>query len=240
MAIKAGAALGNYPRIKEQWMNHHPDYSNPDYDDLFHQLVGDEKDEGYTPRERPALDIAAEIRKQRQLEEEGYERARALIASRVKPEGVSTETTVRRATPTAPSREEKAPPSPGPKRPRTRVRLAGPASTAREQRPPTIQLPGAKGELLHHWEKQQITWTVQLSAQEMESGFKINLIRIQPWKQADEHLVTINGPGCGLSLGTKEAKALIGALQTGLKKIESKEFNPRKEGNFVPYKRNEK
>lgn len=237
MAIKAKAALGNYPRIKEQWMNHHPDYSHPDYDDLFHQVVGDEKDESYTPRERPTLDIAAEMRRQRQLDEEGYERARSLIASRVKPDEVSMETTVPKATPKAHSREDKAPPSSGPKKPRPRHRLAGPASTAREQQPPTIHLPGAKGELLHHWEKQQITWTVQLSAQEMQTGFKINLIRIQPWKQADGHLETIKGPGCGFSLGTKEAEALIGALQAGLRKIKCKEFDPKKEGNFVPFKR---
>jgi hypothetical protein len=101
-------------------------------------------------------------------------------------------------------------------------------------------LPGAKGELLHHWEKQKVTWTVQLTAQEMQTGFKVSLIRIQPWEQADGHLVVINGPGCGLSLGTKEAEVLIGALQAGLKKIKSKEFDPRKEGNFAPYQRDQK
>ena len=221
-------------------MNHHPDYSHPDYDDLFHQLIGDEKNEGYTPRERPAVDIAAELRRQRQLNEEGYERALALIASRVKPDEASMESTVPKATPKAHSREDKATPSPGPKRPRPRLRLAGTESTAREQQPQTIHLPGAKGELLHHWEKQQITWTVQLSAQELQTGFKISLIRIQPWKETDGHLVVINGTGCGLSLGTKEAEALIGALQVGLKKIKSKEFDPKKEGNFVPCKQGEK
>lgn len=240
MAIKAGAALDNYTRTKEQWMNHHPDYSHPDYDDLFDQVAGDEKDEGYTPRERPPVDIAAELRRNRQFYDEGYERARALITSRVKPDEVSMETTAPKATPKAPSPEKKAPPSPGPKKLRPRVRLVDPPSTAREQQPQTVHLPGAKGELLHHWEKQQITWTVQLTGQEVKSGFKINLIRVQAWKQADGNLETIKGPGCGFSLGKKEAEALIGALQAGLKKIKRKEFDPKKEGNFVPFKRDKR
>lgn len=188
-------------------MNHHPDY----HDRLDCMEAADDKDEGYAPRERP-FDVAAYMRKQREMEVGAAEKIQASYQERVK----------RRA-----ELKKKWTPSDAAKE-------TGRADV-------TTGLPtGAKGQPLLDWEKKGVTWTVQLVAQELPTGFKISLIRIQPWRQTDGHLVVINGPGCGLSLGTKEAEALIGALQAGVKKIKSKEFNPRVEGNFVPCKRNQK
>jgi hypothetical protein len=215
-------------------MNHYPDY-----DDLFDGLeAADEKDEGYTPRDRP-VDVAAELRRNAQAIEKGYERAMALIAKRTKRTEVATKKAPSNAT------KETARAGAVPRRPDTgksRPRLApeNPVSTAENQPLPATDLPGTKGQLLHHWEKKGVTWTVHLVAMELQTGFKITLIRVQSWKEAQGKWDTIKGPGCGFSLGPKEAEMLIGALQAGLRKIKSKEFDPRKEGNYVPYQQDQK
>lgn len=216
-------------------MNHHPDY-----DDLFDGMeAADEKDEGYTPRERP-VDVAAYIRRQRELEEGVAERIRASYQEKAKRRAAPT-------TKTAPSNatKETARAATVQCRPNTGKPFPGAApeslaSTTGNQASPATGLAGAKGEFLLEWEKKGVIWTVQLFGQELQKGFKISLLRLQPWKEVEGHRVTINGPGCGFSLGTKEAEALIGALQAGVKKIKSKEFDPRKEGNFVPYQRDQK
>jgi hypothetical protein len=216
-------------------MNHHPDY-----DDLFDGMeTADEKDEGYTPRERP-VDVAADLRRNAQAVEEGYERALALIEKKAKRR---EELTAKKAPSTATKETARAgdvPRRPDSGKSRPRVTPETPASPAGNQPPPATDLPGTKGQLLHHWEKKGVTWTVHLVASELQTGFKIILIRVQPWKRDLGLWETIKGPGCGFSMGPKEAETFIGALQAGLKKIKSKEFDPRMEGNFVPYQRDQK
>lgn len=91
----------------------------------------------------------------------------------------------------------------------------------------------SKGVFLLSLKNGEITWRLQLFAFKSRGGSKITKLHFHPWQSGKDGLLVSCGPGRGFSLSLKEAASLIKALQKGLKMIDSGEFDPNAEGNFL-------